>query len=188
VHIALWQINELKPIIRNESFVYIDPGVVPIEPCPSDVVDYLYKLSNKHPEYIKARFGLFLDDVPTEGEFVRYLSIKKDIKFVELPLWGIREIGSKEVYERYESSVSQTRPFNQLLTDNDKVIKKPLDAQEERLAKLESNWYEFVKKYRFDYIPEIFSFNPLVMERIDGKHPFDFVSYEEKRKVLFENT
>jgi len=125
-----------------------------------------------------------IDDVPTEGEFVRYLSTKKGIKFVELPLWGAREIGSKKSYERYESSRSQTRPFNQLLIDNDKVIKKPLDAQGERLAKLESNWYEFVKKYKFDYVPEIFSFNPLVMERIYGKHPFDYVSYEEKRKVL----
>jgi hypothetical protein len=31
------------------------------------------------------------------------------------------------------------RLFNQLLIEKDKVIKKPLDAQEERLAKLQLN-------------------------------------------------
>jgi hypothetical protein len=90
-HTALWQIKELQSIIHNEWFVYTDPDVIPIESCPPDVVSFLYRLLNKHSEYVKAGLGLYLSDIPD------YYHLKQLVIRWEENLYG-REI-EPNVYE-----------------------------------------------------------------------------------------
>jgi len=174
----------LNGIDLNQNYIGISKNFM----CRWSFVNGQFR-EEKSCEFGVAGFFIFnnknlLTDVPDEGEFVKYLSNKRNIRFIQLPLYGAREFGSKEVYEKYELYRPQTRPFNRLIIEKDRVIKEPLDVQGKKLANLESNWYEFVNRHNFENIPKIFSFAPLVMEKLDGRHPFDFVSDEEKEKVL----
>ncbi|MBX0312400.1 MAG: hypothetical protein JHC31_11625 [Sulfurihydrogenibium sp.] len=78
-----------------------------------------------------------IDDIPTEGEFVRYLSIKKTLNSSNCLFVEQEKSGQKKFTNGMNHP--DLRLFNQLLIEKDKVIKKPLDAQEERLAKLQLN-------------------------------------------------
>lgn len=48
----------------HEFFVETDPDVVPDEDCPLDALEHLYEVVYTYPEYVKAGFGLRIDDLP----------------------------------------------------------------------------------------------------------------------------
>lgn len=56
---SLWRAE----MIPSEWFVFTDPDLLPIEKCPKDIVDYLYRMLRLHP-WPKAGAGLYLKDVP----------------------------------------------------------------------------------------------------------------------------
>jgi hypothetical protein len=58
---AIWT-EDLAPL--SEFFVYTDPDIVPTDDCPLNAIDRLYELLRKHPGYVKAGLGLYLEDVP----------------------------------------------------------------------------------------------------------------------------
>lgn len=106
-----------------------------------------------------------LKHVPQNGELVRWLSQSGEL-FEPLGLAGTKEFGTLEEYNKLV--ILKTRPFNSLMISGDLVIKKAVDEQGEMLAKRENAWYEFAKVHSAAVIPQIFSTNPLTMERIDG--------------------
>jgi hypothetical protein len=61
---ALWDAG-LAP---SEPFVLTDPDLLPIAECPSDAIEHLAELLERHPKYPKAGLGLYLDDVPWTRE------------------------------------------------------------------------------------------------------------------------
>lgn len=123
-------------------------------------------------------------DVPESGEFVRWLR-DKSIKFKELPLHGVKEVGVLEEYNKVESSEFRCRPFNKLLIDKNVLTKVPLDEQGEKLAVKEQNWYKYIIKNNFESIPNIYSYNPLKMEFIEGKAIFkNDLNIAEKKQIL----
>ena len=66
------------------------------------------------------------------------------------------------------------------------IIKKPIDKQGKDLATKEIDWYKYVQKKGYQDIPRIVSFNPLVMESINGKNLYEYrdFSYAKKGEVL----
>lgn len=64
-HTVLWKIPEIKEVINANWFVYTDPDVIPDEVCPVDAVGKFYNLLLNHAYYLKAGFGLRLDDLPS---------------------------------------------------------------------------------------------------------------------------
>jgi hypothetical protein len=62
-HLAFWRTGLYRKFL-NTPFVLTDPDVLPIEACPSDAVDFFYKLLNEFPEVDKVGFALKLDDLP----------------------------------------------------------------------------------------------------------------------------
>lgn len=126
----------------------------------------------------------FLDNVPEEGELVRWMSCEQ-LQFQELDLSGTREVGTLLALSETGESSYRCRPFNSLEIRDNIMIKRPVDEQGRKLAVREINWYREVQKYQFDQIPRIYELEPLTMEKIDGENIFRTdLSPEEKKKVI----
>lgn len=123
-----------------------------------------------------------IEDVPEEGEFVRWLC-HKDIDFQEIILKNAKEYG---VCEAVESTAKRCRPFNRMLFTEDKVYKSPTDSQGETLKKREIAWYKKVRELGFENIPLIYEYDPLTMELIKGKNIYEYADapYCQKQKIL----
>lgn len=126
-----------------------------------------------------------LKGVPDEGEFVRWLSTTK-IKFERLNMYGGLEIGTMLSYFQNELNKPKCRPFNKIEFKGDIVLKYPVNEQGSKLAADEIAWYKKVFDLGYTNIPKIYSFNPLVMERINGENIFEyaFLTKGFKRALL----
>lgn len=124
-----------------------------------------------------------LEDVPAEGEFVRWLQ-SKDYTFVEQPLYRTREYGIYSEWEKLPKT--RCRPFNQITVEDGRVIKRALDAQGRALARREIAWYQQLANYHFPNLPQIFSYEPLCMEEVNGQNIYAYqdISKEKKREIL----
>jgi GTP:adenosylcobinamide-phosphate guanylyltransferase len=130
-----------------------------------------------------AGFFIFTDksllkDVPESGEFVRFLA-SCDMTFSRFVLTGTKEFGLISEYEKLD--VMKCRPFNKVTIDGDLFIKEPLDKQGRELAEKEISWYKTVKGIK--NIPEIHSFEPLIMTRIRGKNIFEYENLSDTKKA-----
>ena len=151
---------------------YVDGEFVE-EPSRQDGVAGLFRFASKE----------CLADVPREGEFVRYLQ-GKNLPFERLSLAGCREFGLVERID--ELPVERCRPFNSISVEDGAFVKRPIDDQGRRLAKLEIGWYQHVRDAGIDCIPEIYSYEPLAMELVNGKNIYEYksLSLEQKQAVL----
>lgn len=123
-----------------------------------------------------------IEDVPISGEFVKWLK-NKDIKFDIIPLNKTKEFGLLKEHKKLESE--RCRPFNRLIINGDRIVKEGIDEQGKKLAVREKMWYGEVKKLGFNKMPEIHSFEPLEMEKIDGKNVFEYdLTFEQKKEIL----
>lgn len=123
-----------------------------------------------------------IEDIPTSGEFVKWLK-NKDIKFDIISLNKTKEFGLLNEHKKLESE--RCRPFNRLIVKEDRIIKEGIDEQGRKLAVREKMWYREVKKLGFNKMPEIYSFEPLEMEKIDGKNVFEYTfKFEQKKEIL----
>ena len=109
-------------------------------------------------------------NVPEEGEFVRWLK-QSGLFFSGLPLGGTEEFGIQQTMESAGKQIC--RPFNRIRFEKDIVVK-------------EMAWYRHVKSLGYRYVPEIYKYSPLVMERIGGKNLYQYggLLKEEKREIL----
>ena len=125
----------------------------------------------------------YLDEVPAEGEFVRWLQSRKMV-FTELPLYRTHEYGLISEWEKLPKL--KCRPFNEVLIQDDRLIKRPITAQGEALAKSEIAWYQKLEGKNFANLPKIYSYDPLTMELIDGKNIYEYedLPYEKKLDML----
>ena len=132
----------------------------------------------------------FLEDVPSEGELVRWLGVRNDIQWTELPLYRTKEFGLLSEYQEYSKTpiAGRCRPFNKLTVNDDIIIKEPADKQGAELAEKEKTLYQFFKDKGYGKIPYIYSFDPFSMERIHGKNIFEYtdISFENKKAILSE--
>lgn len=145
-------------------------------------------VEDRSSDYGVAGFFIFKDktfvsDVPTDGEFVRWLQTK-GYKFEVQELWKTHEYGLKSVWD--ELPKLKTRPFNKMEERDGKLFKIPVDAQGRKLAVREEAWYKELKNKHFDNIPEIYSYDPLCMEKIDGKNIYEYpdIPIENKKHIL----
>ena len=125
-----------------------------------------------------------LSGVPKEGEFVRWL-MEKRIQPKELTLNRTKEYGLFSEYNKRE--IQRCRPFNRMVIDGDRIVKEGIDKQGKQLAIREKAWYQFIKPFGFTSIPKIYSYDPFVMEKVDGKNVFEYdFTLEEKREILYK--
>ncbi len=128
-----------------------------------------------------------LPEIPENCEFVRFLS--ENLKSINLiPIWikGVKEIGTLETFENLKSAEVNNRFFNSVSFEKSRVIKMSKNHEFEKLIEDEVNWYKFVSKHNYRYIPKIFeiSKNRIEMEKIDGLHPYDLDKSTNKDTIL----
>lgn len=123
-----------------------------------------------------------LSGVPEDGEFVRWLQ-QMEIRPQPLSLSRTKEYGLLSEYNKLETA--KCRPFNRITVDGDKIIKEGIDVQGKRLAAREKQWYQVVKDLGFEETPYIYSYDPFVMEKVDGKNIFEYeLDFDAKREIL----
>lgn len=125
---------------------------------------------------------MFLSSVPEEGEFVKWMQ-GQNKHFSSLKLCRTKEYGLIAEYNKLKKE--KCRPFNRLIIDGDRITKEGIDEQGKKLAIRERAWYQLAKARGFLQIPEIYSYDPLVMERVHGKNIYeDTYSHAEKEMIL----
>ena len=128
-----------------------------------------------------------IEDVPPEGEFVRWLG-EKGLRFRELALHRTKEYGLLSEYEKLETE--KCRPFNRLTVQGERVVKEGIDSQGRALAVRECAWYEKLAEKKFENIPQIYALHPLTMEKIKGKNIYEYTGlpFEKKKEILWQVT
>lgn len=124
-----------------------------------------------------------LREVPTSGEFVRWLQ-DQSLSFNVIEMYRSSEYGLLKDINAIP--VPKCRPFNRITIQGDRLIKEGIDAQGKALAKREIAWYQKVYDKGFTNIPKIYSLEPLVMERINGKNIYDYkgLAISQKKEIL----
>lgn len=123
-----------------------------------------------------------IKDVTSEGEFVRWLK-EKDINFSSIVLSKTKEYGLLSEYKKLPEN--RCRPFNSMTEKDGCIIKEGINGQGKKLAAWETKWYKHVQNLGVTGIPHIYSYNPLCMEKIDGKNIYEYkLTKQEKTEVL----
>jgi tRNA A-37 threonylcarbamoyl transferase component Bud32/GTP:adenosylcobinamide-phosphate guanylyltransferase len=123
-----------------------------------------------------------LAGVPDEGEFVRWLQLQSKT-FTETALRHAKEFGVLEEYSK--QSQSRCRPFNRITElEGKKLLKEGIDEQGQRLAAREKAWYKLAQRLGISAIPAIYSFEPFVMEKINGGSVFEYKMTSERRSEI----
>jgi thiamine kinase-like enzyme len=127
----------------------------------------------------------FISDIPESAEFVRWLS-HKNLNFQTVFLDKALELGTIKAYEEVQSTQNHTRFFNQLEYQADRVIKRCVEPEYDHLIFNECHWYQYIQSQKYQQIPQIYSTEPLTLEKMDGYHPFEVDSHDlsQIKKIL----
>lgn len=125
----------------------------------------------------------WLADLPQEGEFVKWLQ-SKNYTFNEIGLHKTKEYGLLSEYNKIP--VSKCRPFNCITVQENQLVKEGIDQQGKALAQKEKAWYLYVEQKGYSHIPKVFSYEPFVMEKIDGQNVYEYrnLNNEQKFEIL----
>lgn len=128
-------------------------------------------------------------DLSAEGEFVLWLQ-NQNISFDDFALSDTREVGTMLSYNENDSKEAKCRPFNKMIFEKDFVTKLAINDYGKAIMVDELNWYKKVLELGFKDIPNIFSFEPFKMEKIDGKNVFDYKNFtaSQKKEILLKIT
>lgn len=123
--------------------------------------------------------------VPASGEFVKWLqSCNKTFNILKLN--GTKEVGTTLAYEK-NMSENVCRPFNSIEVCGDRIIKKGITEQGIKIGKYEVNWYREMSKLGYLRMPKIYSYEPLIMQKIDGSNIFKRDLNIEQKKIVVKN-
>jgi len=127
-----------------------------------------------------------LNPTPSSGEFCEYLASWSDLDAVGVPLGDLcTEVGTLDGYESQSGKGFASRPFNRITALSDgTLLKEPVDAQGESLAKLEQAWYRQATRAGLDCVPVILGYEPLRMEMIKGTEPYLLSSSSSTLKMI----
>lgn len=80
-HLVVWQCGMFDAVINHDYYVVSDCDVLPVEQCPSDAVEYFYRVLLRHKKS-KVGFSLQIDDLPDTYAF------KDKVISWEQQFWG----------------------------------------------------------------------------------------------------
>ena len=103
-----------------------------------------------------------IKDVPLSAELCRYLQ-KKNLSFEPFFLQNTTEVGTLDSYYKVMKNHANTRPFNSIVFKNGWAVKTPINEQGKSLAVSEIAWYKKIGKKKFSFIPQVKSYQPLIL-------------------------
>jgi GTP:adenosylcobinamide-phosphate guanylyltransferase len=161
----------------------------------SDAFPCRYKLEEKNivkeTTDTNGIIGLFtfknksvINTVPESGSFVGKW-LKEQNQITSTKINNIKEIGILSALEKHKNK-SFCRFFNSVEIKEDKIYKKCINNQFDNLHKDEKNWYKYIVEKKYSNIPQIYSYEPLILEYINGFHCHKLsLNEEQKITVLF---
>ncbi len=122
---------------------------------------------------------------PDEGEFMAWF-VQAVPEFQTQTWTGLQEMGEFVVLEAMNNADGFTRFFNKVEIGEDTVRKSATEPAFAPLIERETAWYREARALGFQRIPEVFSEQPFVMQRIAGAHPYQLndLTAREQRAVL----
>ena len=131
---------------------------------------------------------MLLPNVPKNGEFVKFLS-ECNIDLSHVLVKCFKEIGSFDAYRSERDNRLNSRFFNSIKIEEEKVIKESRNAAFNQLIYDEVAWYKFVSERGYENIPNIIKYEPLTLEVVKGFHPYDLgtkghATNEEKMEAV----
>lgn len=122
-------------------------------------------------------------NLPKDGEFVRFLH-QQGMKFERMSMSKTKEYGLYREWMRLPRM--KCRPFNCVTVKDNRVYKQGIDSQGRQLGKRETAWYQQLQGKNFSNIPEIYGYEPLCMEFIEGHniYEYSYLPLEQKRVIL----
>jgi len=170
--------------IPDENFNYI--GISNSNPCRYKFYDNTIIEQETRENGIIGFFFFkspsILRDIPSEGEFVKYLSLSK-IEIKPLVVDSIIDLGTLDRYEEYKLRLMNSRFFNKITIDGERVVKEARTNNFSNLINDEINWYNYMNSVGVKSIPKIYNLRPLVMEKIESSHPF-LIKKPDKAKII----
>lgn len=126
-----------------------------------------------------------LSPIPTQGEFVRWLS-DQESAFSSLRVDDLEELGEFASIESANEAAGFSRFFNRVEVGEKVVTKTVIDDRYMDLQVREIDWYEAAQSLGFRNIPTVISKAPLTLSRIHGWHPFqmDDLTGRERRAII----
>lgn len=138
-------------------------------------------------------FGLFkipdrtwLAGLPASGgEFVRWLADRR------LPVHReyfdrVKEYGTLEALHSCWAESSYCRFFNEVSFVDKTVIKRAKLESHAHLIADELAWYAFVQNQGYANVPRVLATQPMTLERVCGRHPFDLPANFKSRRLVLE--
>lgn len=192
--VVLWCDLLLNENFEIPSFILDAPltdnyiGLSNTFPCRWSFVDSEFK-HEASSETGVAGFFVFknkqeLEGIPTNGALVPWLQ-KTAKKFKPFILENVTEVGTMKAFEAY-TKPAICRPFNDVQLTEETVTKRGIDSTGQKIAVDEIAWYKHVSEKGFSAIPKIFSYEPLVMERIKGRNIWEYncLTTSEKKTII----
>lgn len=127
----------------------------------------------------------YFKDIPDPCRFTKWLQ-EQNLPLRELPLKNTAEVGTIEAIRRIDSGENRCRPYNHMEFTEDTVKKTGLTEEGKQLIEREVKWYRAVSEYGFEQIPEIRSYDPLIMGRIYGDNIFKAKLSDEQKKQTID--
>ena len=112
-----------------------------------------------------------LKDIEESGSLVGdwMTNVLGNFDIVRTKMTGVREVGEISHLQKNSSDIT-CRFFNNISVANGLVKKSCIDNDYLDVIENEKNWYKHVLKHGFNRIPDIKSYEPFVMEFINGTH------------------
>lgn len=124
-----------------------------------------------------------LENIPETGSFTVWLKESK-IKLLPMKMPNCLEVGTLEAIKKLNDTQNRCRPYNKMEFKDGKVIKTGITPDGKKLIDREIAWYQKMIDYGFDNIPEIYFYEPLTMEKIEGTNIFQAkLTDKQKEKI-----
>jgi hypothetical protein len=102
-HTAIWDMKILQQLDIVSAFVLTDADVVPVEECPSNVLEFFWAVLQAYPLKTKVGFGLRIDDLPD------HFQLKPKVIAWESQFWE-KKIGRKLYDAPIDTTFALYRP------------------------------------------------------------------------------
>ncbi len=128
----------------------------------------------------------FLQGLSHEGEFVQWLS--KNLCCFELQtVEHVVELGTLNALLNHWDGSATTRFYNRITYKGTEVLKEAVIPEYAKMLNREVAWYDQVSALGFKNVPELISRSPLILRRIDGRHPYALPWGAKGRRHILEN-
>lgn len=175
-------------ISSQNNVVYV--GILENQTCSWSLIDgKLDKISSN--QFGVAGCFIFankaqLANIAESGSFTAWLK-SSGLNLIPLKMSNCKEIGTICALDELDDIQNRTRPYNHIEFQNDKIIKTTLTKDGQSLLRKEIAWYKYMSKYDFKAIPQIFSYTPLTMQKINGENIFQATLTKVQKLLIATN-